>query len=479
MKRSLSEEALRPLEVAIESAWRDFSESYPGESGRRQPVHTVYGGAHIFRAGTALRLGELAVAFMDEHLPDFVALARALDLPGAGRLPGAPGRGAALAERLRRDPLARTEDPAASFAHTVYSRVRDKLVREPVEDFRIDFEDGYGTRPDAEEDQAAVAAAAEVARGMVDGSLPPFIGIRIKPLTGELHRRGFRTLDLFLTALLDDTGNALPRGFVVTLPKVVVPEQVSALADAFESIEGERGLPRGSLHMELMVETTQSIVGPDGSARLPALVRAGRGRCLAAHFGVYDYTAAYSIVAEHQRMSHPSCDFARHMMKVALAGTGVTLSDGATNVVPVPPHRQVEGGPPLTAAQLAENRDSVVRAMKLHFDDVRHSLENAFYQGWDLHPAHLVTRYAALYTFFLEGLDQASERLRNFVDRAARATLAGNVFDDAATGQGLLNFFLRGVSCGAITPEEATRTGLSMEELATRSFAAILEGRRG
>ena len=91
------------------------------------------------------------------------------------------------------------------------------------------------------------------------------------------------------------------------------------------------------------------------------------------------------------------------------------------------------------------------RAWRLHADDVRHSLVNGFYQGWDLHPAQLPTRYAAVYAFFLEGLDAASERLRNFVDKAAQATLVGDVFDDAATGQGLLNFFLRGINCGAIT----------------------------
>src|SRR5207244_1263691 len=121
----------------------------------------------------------------------------------------------------------------------------------------------------------------------------------------------------------------------------------------------------------------------------------------------------------------PACDFARQMMQVALAGTGVTLSDGATNVMPVGPHRIAEGGPDLTPQQRLENRRVVHRAWKLHYDHVRHSLEGAFYQGWDLHPAQLPTRFAAVYTFFLESLAAASERLRNFIEKAAQATLVG------------------------------------------------------
>jgi hypothetical protein len=122
----------------------------------------------------------------------------------------------------------------------------------------------------------------------------------------------------------------------------------------------------------------------------------------------------------------------------------------------------------------------VHNAMRLHYDHIRHSLSHAYYQGWDLHPAQLVTRYAAVYAFFLEGLDAAGARLSNFVEAAAKATLVGDVFDDAATGQGLLNYFLRAINCGAITEEEATtRTGLTVDELRTRSFLRILEGRRG
>jgi hypothetical protein len=156
-------------------------------------------------------------------------------------------------------------------------------------------------------------------------------------------------------------------------------------------------------------------------------------------------------------MRHPICDFARQMMQGALAQSGVFLSDGATTVLPVPP--------------------DVHRAWKLHYDDIRHSLANGFYQGWDLHPAQLPSRYAAVYAFFLSARPAATVRLRNFVERAAQATRVGGVFDDAATGQGLLNFFVRGLAAGALTAEEAAETGLSEDELQGRSFVNILEAR--
>jgi hypothetical protein len=196
-----------------------------------------------------------------------------------------------------------------------------------------------------------------------------------------------------------------------------------------------------------------------------------------AHFGTYDYTAGVGITARWQVPSHPACDFARHVMQVSLAGTGVTISDGATTVMPVGPHKAASGAA-LTPRQAEENRDAVHRAWKIHFDDVRSSLRHAYYQGWDLHPAQLPTRYAAVYSFFLEARDEAGARLKAFVEKAAQATLLGSIFDDAATGQGLLNFFLRGLSCGALTEDEALAAGLGLEELRSRSFVKILNARR-
>jgi len=479
MKRSLSNDWLDQIGGPLNKANLALMNDYPGEGGQRQPVHTVYGGAHLFKSDSAPRLGKVAARALLEYAPDFVVFAQAIGLPGVERLPDILSFARDLSSRLENDPDAvRRENKPAWLAHTIFARVKEKLEREPVEDFRIDFEDGYGNRPDAEEDGHAESAAIEVAQGIAAGTLPPFIGIRIKPFNEELRGRSMRTLDIFVSTVLDKTGGRLPDNFVVTLPKITIPEQVTALADLFDRLEQNCGLPAGSLKMEMMIEATQSIIDREGRINLPLLLRAARGRCTAAHFGTYDYTASCSITAAHQHMMHPSCDFAKHMMQVSFGGTGIWLSDGATNIMPVGPHRAAEGTT-LTSDQSDENRTVVHRAWKLHYDHVQHSLIGGFYQGWDLHPAQFPTRYAAVYSFFLESLDAASERLRNFVEKAAKATLVGDVFDDAATGQGLLNYFLRALNSGALNQEEAARlSGLTLEELRGGSFVKILKNRQ-
>ncbi len=480
MKKSLTEESVGDISAKLRQANNDFAQIYPGETGKRQPVHTVYGGAHLFKSDSAVRLGALARRSLDQFAPDFLSFAKAIELAGAEGLPDSLDEDSGLLNRLETNgEQVRLENRPAWFAHAIYNRVSEKLRREPVEDFRIDFEDGYGNRPDDEEDRHAASAALEVAAGMENDTLPPFIGIRIKPFTEELRARSMRTLDIFVSTLVEKSGGRLPENFVVTQPKITIPEQVGALADLFELLEQANGLQAGSLKLEMMIETTQSVINARGEINLPLLLAAARGRCVAAHFGTYDYTASCSITAAHQHMMHPACDFAKHMMQVSFAGTGIWLSDGATNIMPVAPHRFSEGGTPLTPEQIAENRDVVYRAWKLHYGHIQHSLENAFYQGWDLHPAQLPTRYAAVYAFFLESLDAASERLKNFVDKAAKATLVGDVFDDAATGQGLLNYFLRAINCGALTETEAVeRSGLTVAELRSGSFLKILNNRQ-
>jgi hypothetical protein len=477
MKTTLTPDTTSALTSRLKDANLAFAKRYPGESSRRQPVHTVYGGAHLFKADAAAKLGKVALGSLEQFGPDFVTFARAVRLPGWDRLPEQPAEVAALVRKVEGDPDgARTGNAPAWLAHAVYARVTAKLAKEAVEDFRIDFEDGYGSRADAEEDGHAVAAAEEVAKGIAQNSLPPFIGIRIKPFTEELRARSFRTVDVFLTSLVA-AGKGLPQNFVVTLPKVTIPEQVTALVDLFDVFEEKLKLPKGSLKCEIMIETTQSVFDARGEVTMSHLVDAGRGRIVAAHFGTYDYTASCSITAAYQGMTHPACDFAKHVMQVSLAATGVWLSDGATNIMPVAPHRPKDGAA-LSPQHVVENRAAVHSAWRLHAAQVMHSLKQGFYQGWDLHPAQLPTRSAAVFSFFLEGLPAASERLKNFVQKAAQATLVGDVFDDAATGQGLLNFFLRGINCGAITEEEALATGLTLDEIRARSFAKIMENRR-
>jgi hypothetical protein len=409
----------------LTAANKKLAELYPGDATGRQPVHTFIGAGDKFTKDATRHAGEQALETLNACAPTAQAFAQIIGLPST--IPG--------------------------LADTVRARVVQKLEREPIEDYRLDFEDGYGARPDAEEDRHAAAAAQEVAAGMKAGTLPPFIGIRIKPLSHELNARSLRTLDIFVTTLVK-AASALPANFAVTATKVMTPAHVSVLAQKCSLLEKKLKLGRNAIQLELMIETPQAILAPDGCVALPALVRAGKGRVRGAHFGVYDYTALCGITAAWQHPRHLACDFAREMMRVSLAQTGVMISDGSSNILPIPPH--------------------VKTAWKQHFDDVTHSLVNGYYQGWDLHPGHLPTRYAAVYAFYLSARPAATARLSNFFTKAAKA---GAAFDDAATGQALVNFFNRGLSSGAITLEEAMQTGLTESELKSGSFLRILAAR--
>ena len=459
----------------LKTANLKFQQTYPGDKPDRQPVHTVYGGANLFKSDTCVKMGEIALKNLQTYAPNFVVLADILQLKGFLDLPSSDKKIEKLVKKLdRMSEKNRRSDPAW-LSYSVYNKIIKKLKTEAVEDFRIDFEDGFGNRPDEEEDVTAITAANELAKGMKNKTISPFIGIRIKPFTEDLKTRGVRTLDIFLTTLLEKTKGKLPDNFVVMLPKVTIPEQVITLVRLFELIEKRNNLPPDTLKMETMVEATQIIMDDEGRNPLMRIIKASEGRCIAAHFGTYDYTASCGITARYQTMDHPVCDFAHHMTKVALGGTGIFLSDGATNVMPVAPNR----GEKLSKEKLKENMESVHNAWRTGYSHTMHSLINGFYQGWDLNPAQLPMRYAATYNFFLSSYDDAVFRLKTFVDRAAISTLTGDIFDDAATGQGLLNFFLKALNCGAITEKEALATGLTLDEIRSRSFYKILQGRRG
>lgn len=474
MKLSIPDTAKDNILNELGQANKAFQKIYPGDRPDRQPVHTVYGGADLFTADSAEKMGQAALNTLLNNAPNFVEFARAIELPGHQQMPSRTEAIDQLIKKLDSCTEEERKKDSAWLAYSTYNKVINKLKTEPLEDFRIDFEDGFGNRSWEEEDATAEKAAKEVAKGMKAKSLSPFIGIRIKPFTEDLKDRGVRTLDIFLSTLAEETGGKLPDNFVVMLPKVTIPEQVAALVKLFETIEANTQIPAGALKMEMMVETTQAVIDKDGKNPLRAYLEASKGRMIATAFGTYDYTAACNITAKYQDMGHAVCDFAHHFMKVSLGATGIWLSDGATNVMPIGPHR----GNDLTPEQLAENKAVVFRSWKKAFNHTRYSLWKGLYQGWDLNPAQFPMRYAAVYSFFLESYEDAAKRLKAFVDKAARATLTDDVFDDAATGQGLLNYFLRAMNCGAISAEDITATGLTMEEIRTRSFLKILEGRR-
>ena len=405
------------LDTHLADADAALAAGFPGERADRQPVHTVYVPADRYDAGLVSRWGAEALAALDAHGGDAPAYAAVLGLP-------------------------------ADLAAEVVTRVRDKLATEPVEDLRIDFEDGFGNRSDAEEDEAVDAAAAALRESLAEGSAAPYNGIRFKSFEAPTRARGVRTLARFVEAVAAD--GRLPDGFVVTLPKVTSVDQVKAMVLACERLEAGVGLVAGAIGFEIQVETPQSILGPDGTALVARMVHAAAGRCTGLHYGTYDYSASCGIAAQYQSMEHPAADHAKAVMQVAAAGTGVRLSDGSTNILPV-------GDP-----------ESVHAAWALHARLVRRSLERGYYQGWDLHPAQLPSRYAATYAFYRQGLPAAAQRLRNYVDK-----VDSGVMDEPATARALADFVVRGLDCGAVDDAEVLAlSGIDrprMEVLARRA----------
>ncbi len=399
------DERLAATDALLESA-------YPGDDGRRQPVHTVYVPADRYRPELPAEWGAAALECIEAN-GGLEAVCRAAGLDD-------------------------------EVAEQVAPRVRAKLGSDPIEDLRLDFEDGYGARPDSEEDADAVAAARRLADALDAGTAPAFAGLRFKCFEAPTRRRGLRTLDLFVGTLLDRLPQ-LPEGLVITFPKVSTVSQVEAMVEACERLETAAGLAAGRLRFEIQVETPQIIIGPHGEHPIAEAIHAGGGRVSALHYGTYDYSASLQISAEYQASDHPAADFAKQVMQVAVAGTPVHLSDGSTNVLPLGDTEQVQA------------------AWRLHAGLVRRALERGFYQGWDLHPHQLPTRYAATFAFYRHGLPRALTRLGNYVSHAD-----SQILDEPATARALARYLQRGLSCGAVEEAEVTTaTGLTADQVAS------------
>jgi citrate lyase beta subunit len=408
VRTALPADVLGSVEARLAPTDRLLATAYPGDDGSRQPVHTVYVPG-------------------DRYTPELPAEwgREALDAVAA-----AGGLGA----------LAIDIGLAGGLAAEVVPLVERKLANEPIEDLRIDFEDGYGDHGDDAEDADAVRAAERVAAAVGAPGTPPFIGIRFKSFEAATRARGIRTLDLFVTTLVEQGG--LPDGLALTLPKVSTVAQVEAMAEVVAALERAHRLPEGRLRFEVQVETPQLVLGADGVAPVALLAAAVPGRIAGLHYGTYDYSAALGIAAPDQSLEHPAADHAKSVMQVAVAGTGIRLSDGSTNVLPV--------------------GDRAREAWRLHARLVRRALERGFAQGWDLHPAQLPTRYLATYAYYREAYPEVAARLRHVHERTS-----GAVLDEPATVRALAGFVFRGVRCGAITTDEvAADTGLDAAALA-------------
>lgn len=404
---ALGESERRKIAESLAATDSLLASAYPGDDGSRQPVHTAYIPADTFKAGLPLQWGAAALAAADAQ-GGLETVAASLGLANPATLAG-------LVER--------------------------KLGAEPIEDLRLDFEDGFGSRPDAEEDAHALAAGREISEAVRSGSAPPFIGIRFKCFEEATRERGLRTLDLFISSLLEH--GELPDGLVLTLPKVSTVAQVQAMDYACGRLEEVHGLAPGRLRFEVQMETPQLILAADGTVPVAQLLHAASGRVSALHYGTYDYSASLEISAAHQSMEHPAADYAKQVMQVAVAGTGVRISDGSTNVLPI-------GAP-----------ENVAAAWALHSRLVARSLAAGYYQGWDLHPAQLVTRYLATYDFYRSGFSAAALRLKNYVHK-----IESTILDEPATARALARFIHRGLACGALTSAEVSEeAGVSIADL--------------
>ena len=406
MRSGLSDDDLARIDQHLATTDDLLDTVYPGDSGARQPVHTVYVPADQFTPDFAAQWGAQALAAVE-----------------------AAGGMEALAAQVGIEP---------GLIGEVAGRVARKLSTEPIEDLRLDFEDGYGDRGDVEDADVAHAAS-KVSDAVASGSAPPFIGIRFKCFEKPMRARGLRTLDLFIGGLLDAGG--LPDGLVLTLPKVTTTAQVEAMIIAVEALERVHGLDAGRLRFEVQVEKPQLVLGADGRSPLAQLPVVAPGRISGLHYGTYDYSASLGIAAGYQSMEHPAADLAKEIMQLAVAGTGIRLSDGSTNILPV--------------------GEGAAEAWALHARLVRRSLERGFYQGWDLHPHQLPTRYLATYAFYRHGYPDSASRLRTYL-----AQEEGAVMDEPATARALAWFVLRGVQCGAIDADEvAADIGIRVDAL--------------
>ncbi|MFC7307935.1 DUF6986 family protein [Streptomyces monticola] len=405
--RSLAGAVSEGISASLAPVDAELERRYPGDPGTRQPVHTVYVPGEVFAADTIRSWGDKAIAALDEHAPDAATFARAVGL-------------------------------SDELAEPVYDRVRAKLEREPIEDLRVDFEDGYKGK---DEDQDAARAARLIAEAYENGTAAPYMGIRMKCMESPVRDRGIRTLDVFLSGLMEAGG--LPDGLVLTLPKVTYTEQVTAMVRLVEEFEKARDLDAGRIGFEIQVETSQSILAADGTAAVARMIDAAEGRATGLHYGTFDYSACLGVSAAYQASDHPAADHAKAVMQVAAAGTGVRVSDGSTNVLPVG-----------TTAHVHE-------AWKLHYDLTRRALARAYYQGWDMHPAHIPTRYAAVFAFYREGFEAAAKRLSAYANQ-----VDGDVMDEPATAKALSGYLLRGLDCGALDIAEVARlTGLTRADL--------------
>ena len=419
------DEALAPLDAWAAQRW-------PGGAGLGQPIHTVYVPADQAAPGLSRDWGRRALASLEAYAPTPAELAEALGL-GAGS--GGPGTGWGPGGL----------ELSVDEIDDAWPLLRRALQEAPIQDLRLDLEDGYGPHTDDEEDAHADAAAEVLLAEAADPIGPRRLGIRHRSLEAATRARAVRTLDRVIGRLAS-SADGVPAGFVVTLPKVIHVDQVRVYVTLLDALEQAHGLPGGSLRFEIQVETPQTILAADGTLPLGPMIDAGAGRVTGLHYGTYDYSAAMGVGAAHQRADHPVALTAKAAMRLAAAGTGIEVSDGSTNRLPV-------GDSPTVHANWAEHARLVLAA---YADGIR--------QGWDLHPAQLVTRHLTTIVVQRRGLAGKLERLAAYLGAGTAAR--GGELDEPATAQTLAADVVRGVEAGAASRDHVeAATGATLEAL--------------
>lgn len=369
---------------------------------------TMYGGAHLFHADTPSHLSRVALAALTTYLPS-------------------------------QDDAERVFGPLAA---DTYARVQARLEQRAADDIRIDLEDGYGLRALDEQTRDARTAAvalATILRG-TDSRRPLRAGVRTRGWSAPEHlRAGLRA---FFAELADTDPGVTD--IVATLPKVQTAHEVERFVDEVEQCELEIGWPSGRIGLELLVETATAL----SAQELSRWVRAARGRLRGLHLGAYDLLGELGVPHDAASLSHPYCDAMRVQMRRAVAGQDVDTVDGVCNELPVARHR----GEGLSVEQRHQNVAGVHDAWRSHAADVRRGISLGFFQGWDVHPAQLVSRHFARIGYFQAHFDEAASRLERFERSASQARVEGTTFDDEASVRSVRIFISHARASGAIDP---------------------------
>ncbi len=380
----------------------------PSKSPR--PFHVLYGGAQRFKAGTFAKMRGMALDFLLRH-------------ENAGFL----------------------FETDSEVAKPTLARARKKLSQQAIEDFRVDFEDGFGAIDAQTTKQEATRVGAVLAAECSARLVSPWIGLRIPPI--DVNDVTLVVLDAFFAAYDSEWPRDHHGRFAVTHPKVTSAQQLRLLAEALTAIESKRGWPAATLAIEAMYEV------PTDTSEWNA---ACDGRLRSIHFGAYDYLSALGVPPEDQCLVHPLATRAQCHLVERFHSTNISISDGATLAMPLGSAREIADA---AATQRMQ---------------IRNALTLGIQQGWDLHPHQVTVRACVWIEFFLKGEHKNAQRLQAFLQESGRVSRVGSQFDDSASARALVRFFERGHAFGAWSDDDLAALGFDATVRASDLWKRLL-----